>query len=200
MLAERAMETHAILGCDLEVRDVARQWVAEIEVLSFAIAEAARREADDGVVGLDTNQLRQIDERQRSAGDREPIDDRVLLRRKLAHSIAEELLQRRGKLLESRFGALGARQHMMGLAVGDDLANLERAFFEQRIDHLEQEERIARHARHEIGAHLTNALTHAETRLDQAHLLFRQETVKLDAHDAFEHEPDAIVGPRSSPR
>ena len=66
------------------------------------------------------------------------------------------------------------------------LADLERAALEQRVDHLEQEERVAADLRQEVGAHLPRAVAHAEARLDEAHLLLGRQAAQLDAHDPLE--------------
>src|ERR1700736_5520347 len=97
-------------------------------------------------------QREEVAHRKRTAGDREPVDDRVLLCGQLAQAIAEELLERRGQPLKSCFGALAADELM---SVGLALADFERSLFEERVHHLEQEERVTSYARDEIGAYLT---------------------------------------------
>ncbi len=144
MLAEGPVHPHAVGRVERDVRDVARERVAEVDVLAFAVAEAARAQPHDGLVVGGRGQLEHVAERERTAGDREPVDHRVLGRWQLADAITQELLERRRQRAEAGLGPLGASQHGDVLArVVLRLADLEGAALEERVDHLEQEERVA---------------------------------------------------------
>ena len=145
--------------------------VPEVDELPLPVAQPASAEADDGLV---VGGARELHERRSSAsgpaGDREPVDHRVLLARELLHAVREELLERRGERVEPAravpLRALAPHQDRAHLAFGLDLADLERPSLEQRIHHLQEEERVAADAGHEIRAHRAHALVHAEARLD----------------------------------
>ena len=63
------------------------------------------------------------------------------------------------------------------------LHDLQRPPLEERVDHLQQEERVARDLGDELAAHRRDALAHAEARLDEAHLLLGGEAAQLDLHE-----------------
>ena len=76
------------------------------------------------------------------------------------------------------------------------LADLERAPLEQRVDHLEQEERVAADPRQQVGADLPRPVAHAEARLDEAHLLVGsspRSSMRITPSSTWQH---AVVGPR----
>ena len=79
-------------------------------------------------------------------------------------------------------------------AVSVRVEELERATFEEGVDHLEQEVRIAPNAGHEFTAHVAYASPHPKARLDEAHLLVGRESAQFAAHHAFEVRLDALVG------
>ena len=116
--------------------------------------------------------------------------------RQLPQAVADELLERRGQGL----GALAAVAPHELVDARVALDDLERAALEQRVDHLEEEERVARHPRHELGAHAGDALAHAEPRLDEPHLLVGREPSELDAHEALDERERPILGARDEQR
>jgi len=74
------------------------------------------------------------------------------------------------------------------------VADLEHTALEQRVDHLEQVERIAADARHELRADLPDAVADGEARLDEADLLLARQRMELDADLALEQRRHAIIG------
>src|ERR1700690_3179235 len=74
------------------------------------------------------------------------------------------------------------------------LADLERASLEQRVDHLEEKERIAADLGQQIGAHLACAVTPPEPRLDQTHVPLRCQAAKLEADQPLDHVEPSVIG------
>src|ERR1700690_155845 len=74
------------------------------------------------------------------------------------------------------------------------LADLERASLEQRVDHLEEKERIAADLGQQIGAHLACPVTHPEPRLDQTHVLLRGQSAKPGAEQPLDHVEPSVIG------
>ena len=210
MLAERAMHARARHRVERGVGDVAGERMAEVEDVAFAVAEPARAEPHDRVLaraegaphhvaarrigrgapmlGGARIQLREVGEAERTAGDREPVDDDVLGAGQLLDAVGEELLERRRQAHRVEIGAVRAHERVV--------ADLEHAALEQRVDHLEQVERIAADARHELGADLPDAVADGQARLDEADLLLARQRMELDADLALEERRHAIVGPR----
>ena len=164
VLAELAVHADALLRIERDVRDVARERMTEVDELPLAIAEPARAEPDDGLVVVAGRELHDVIDRQRTAGDREPVDDGVLRGGQLADAIAEELLERRGQRAEAGVAPIRSREHRAAVApLALAVSDLERPALEQRVDHLEQEERIAAH-RGRSSAHTCRAPSRTPSR------------------------------------
>ncbi|MFO0668328.1 MAG: hypothetical protein U0235_01700 [Polyangiaceae bacterium] len=193
--AERAMHRRAVTRLARLVGHVAGEGVSEVDEVAFAIAKAARTEADERVFAVGVGQVHDLIGGERPASDGEPVDDGVLLGGELAQAIAEELLERRRELpgvgLRAAYECEAWLRSLLTL-----LTDLQRSALEERVDHLEQEERVAADLGQEVGAHLPNAFADTEPVLHEAHLLFGREALELDAHDAVEDGGAAIVGAR----
>jgi hypothetical protein len=72
--------------------------------------------------------------------------------------------------------------------------NFQHAALEQRVDHLQQEEGVAGGPRYQFGAHLLDAVAHAESGLQQADLLFGRQALQVDAHQTLDVRQDAVLG------
>jgi hypothetical protein len=139
-VAERAVHSDACLRLERDVCDVARERVSEVDDVTFAIDEPARAQASDRVHHAVRGQFFEDGDLEWTARDREPVHDVLLLLRQLLDAIREELLERRWK---ARLASLGSDEDVCRLALSGDLAYLEGSALEQRIDHLEQEERVS---------------------------------------------------------
>ena len=64
---------------------------------------------------------------ERAAGDREPVDDRVLFGRQLVQAIGDELLERRRQRLRALAGALDANQHVLPVVVVSRISSVPRS-------------------------------------------------------------------------
>ena len=197
VLAQGPVHAHAVLWVQLHVGDVARQRMAEVGELAFSVAQTARAEAHDRLVVILARQLDHVGERERSARDGQPVDHRVLLRGKLAEAISKELLERRWQRAEVRVGAIGSDEDGHALAsLTLRLVDLQGAALEQRVDHLEQEERVAADAGEQVAANLPRPVAHSEARLHEAHLLLGRQAAQLGPHDALEHVQHAVFRSR----
>ena len=121
--------------------------------------------------------------------NREHIDDGAFLVRKRVQPIADEWLDGRweevGLFFEARIIA-----DELTFAVGVRVEELERATFEEGVDHLEQEVRIAPNAGHEFTAHVAYASPHPKARLDEAHLLVGRESDAVGKGQGENHLAD----------
>ena len=205
------MHAHALGRVERRVGDVARERVTEVDELPLPVAEAARAEPDDGLV---VASRRQLDRSVRGKGP-----PAIASQSTTACSSAGSSRRRSPSSCSSVEGSApnpasprsvrartdrrsprsapsasaGTRRRARPTAGRAVFPDLERAALEERVDHLEQEERVAPHLGQQVGADLPSAVANPEPRLDEAHLLVRHEAAKLDAHHALEHVHDAIV-------
>ena len=154
------MHRLAIGGLDGQVRHVARERMANVDDVAAVVAETARAEAHDGFVGF-----RDAESSRRSAMASGP--PATASHSTTACSSAGSSFRRSAMSCSSVDGS-GLLAVVAALVRDEDrllafaaLANLERAALEQRVDHLEQKERVPGGARHEIRAHLGDAFGRA---------------------------------------
>ncbi len=190
VLAEQAVAARAGLRVHRAVGDVAHERVAEVDGAAAAIDEAAGAEARDGLVAVEAHEVQEIRLREGAARDGEPAHDVALGGGQLAEAVADELLQRRR---QAGVAAAVVADELVAAALALD--DLQGAALEEGVDHLQEEERVARDLRDELAADVGDALAHAEARLDEAHLLLGREAAQLDLDEVREEGRDAVVRP-----
>ena len=109
MLAERAVHPNPIIRVERRVPDLTRDRVTEIHELALPVAKATRTKSHDRLVVGGRRKLENVLYRKRPSCDREPVDDDVLGGWQLPNSIAEQLLERRGKGGRNRLSSRSVR-------------------------------------------------------------------------------------------
>src|SRR6185503_3794028 len=128
VFAELAVHAYALEGVEGNVSDVAGERITEVDVVAFLVAEAAREESRERLLVVERGQGDDVVHAQRSARDRQPIDDQVLDRRQLLETVGDELFEGRGERLASLSGAFDPEESVLPVA---RLADLERPPLEQ---------------------------------------------------------------------
>ncbi len=92
------MHAHAVARVERRVGDVARERDGESRPCSPLRSQRPRAQSRTiASSSICDGELDDVGHAERAAGDREPVDDGVLLRGQLADAVAEELLERRGQ-------------------------------------------------------------------------------------------------------
>ena len=157
VLAERAVHAAALVRIERQVGHVARERVAEVDGVALAVAEPAREEARERLVVVEAREREEI--ASRASGPPATASQSTT-----SCSAAGSSCKRSAMSCSSVEGSGSLRSpgrsdaNQRVAARPCRLADLERAALEQRVDHLEQEERVARDLGHQIGEHLGRRL------------------------------------------
>ena len=153
------MHAHALRAVERQVGDVARERVADVDHVALAIAQPARAQPRHGLVGAFAVQRRR--DPARSSGPPATASHSTIGCSSGGSSFRRSAISCSSVEGSCAIGSPGALDaHELGPVAVVAFADLEHAALEQRVHHLQEEERIAAGARQEVGADLaTPSLT-----------------------------------------
>ena len=105
----------------------------EIDVVALLVTKATRKEPNERFVRAERCERTDVSHRKRAARYGEPVDDGVFAGGQLVKSVANELLERRGKGLGAFARPFDSHQMLLSV-VG--FADFERSPLEERVHHL----------------------------------------------------------------